>query len=301
MRQWIAAITFLAVQTCPVVAADDIAGATSPRVFEPAQLNAMPGTAVKHPVRVRGVLRLQLTDGPYLYQDMETYGLERGREAFVTVASSNRVAWYAELYEAALVVITGDYRKSGCRGPDAACPHMKNELDPVAIEVMGYPDKSAIEKQSAGGQRPLRRVGSDDAQWTEIVDIVERLQRAVRERDLKALRGLIEPRVDRAQWDPEWPAALESELRPGGRAHWRLFGSSSLLASERDGPSAYRVYDIPWTHRYTKRSVEVCFDRRVRSEADWPNSEFDLLSENLGDPFACMTAVRADGGWWLEI
>lgn len=299
MRSWITAMFVLA--ACPFVAMGDSTVAAAPRVFEPVQLNAMPGLEEKRSVRVRGVLRLQLTDGPYLYQDMEAYGLERGREHFVTVAWSDRIAWYAELYEAALVVITGDYRKSGCRRPDAVCPHMKNELDPLAIEVVGYLDKSAIEKRSAAGQRPLRRVGADDTQWPEIVDIVERFQNAVRERDSKAVRALIEPRIDRAQWDPEWLAALEAELRPGGRAHWRLFDPGSPFVNARDRSLAYRVYDVPWTHRYTKRSVEICFDRRVASEADWPDSEFDILSENLGDPFACVTAVRADGAWWLEI
>ena len=272
----------------------------APPVLAPQELNAS-SASPEGRVRVRGVLQLALTDGPYLHQDMRAYGATRDQERYVTVLRSDKVAWYAELYEAALVVVTGNYRKSGCRAPGAACPHLKNELDPVSIEVLGYPDKSAAERKSDDGKRPLRAVHSGDPEWVAVAGLVDRFRRAVRARDVKALSAMIEPRVEAFARDPDRRAAIDGAFAPGARAQWRLFDPASAFIDERRPEPAYRVYESPSWPSYVSRSLTVCFDKGVRSQADWPDSVFDLASANLGDPFACIVAVRADRGWWLEI
>lgn len=274
-------------------------GGAPATIYDPDTLNALPGTPDRRRVRVKGILRIHSdTDGPYLFQDMRAY-VERGhREHMVTVAWFADMHLHLERYEAALVVITGDYGKSGCRAPDAVCPHMKNELTPVSVEVVGYPNKAAGERLSDAGHRPLLDVTASDPQWAEISDVAHVLVRAVRERDAKALRKLIDP-GNAADYPPE---ALDDAMAPGGRVDWRLFAPENAFVTDRNPMPAFRAYAVheaPYGNEL--RAVAICFDKKIRSDADWPNSEFDLDSENVGDPFVCVTAFKTARGWWLDI
>jgi hypothetical protein len=273
------------------------------KVYDSQMLNALPPRTEMRGVRVRGILRLTgLTDGPYLLQDMETYGLkaERNRHT-VTVARSSRVLWFQERYEAALVIITGDYSKSGCREPDAICPHMKNELDPVSIEVISYPDKSVAEKVAEAGRHALRRVTKSDPHWLEIADMAERLVQAVRRRDFDAIRVLVDPGASVAG-DPSFGVWLDEMLLPGGAVRWRLFDPESAFVSARHLQPAFRVYDTnEGPYGDEQRSVAICFDKGVRGDVEWPDSEFDLDAENVGDPYTCVHGFRTAHGWWLGV
>lgn len=272
-------------------------------VYEPDALNASPITSDTRRIRVRGILRLYaLSDGPYLFQDMNAYALKSQPEHMVTVSRSSRIVWYRERYEAARVVITGDYRRSSCREPGAACPHLKNELDPIAIEIVDYPDKSAAEAHAESGRQPLHAVATDDRHWQEIADMAQRLARAVRQRDLKTIRALIDPGSNAASGPPRDPRWLDETLAPGGRVYWRLFDPESSFVSEQNPRPVFRAYEInDQAYRDEQRSIAICYDRGIRSNWTWPDSQFDFETANVGDPYACVRAFKGAGGWWLDI
>lgn len=266
-------------------------------------MNALPpGTEIRD-VRVRGILRIYaLTDGPYLLQDLDAFERERGLKRVVTVAYADNIEWLTERYELALVVITGNYRRSVCRGPGYACPHIKNELQPQAIEVLGYPDKSTVEARVDLGREVLKALTPTDPMWGEVSDIARRLVIATRDRDVAALRVLIDV-GDRAAGTTEWePGWIEADLRPGGRVYWRLFDPESAFVTERKPSPDFRAYRINADmFSSEEQAFAICFDRNIRSAGDWPNSVFDLETENLGDPFACVEAFKDARGWWLSI
>jgi hypothetical protein len=271
--------------------------------FDPQTLNALPRATALRGIRVRGILRLHaLSDGPYLYQDMDAYARDADMDRMVTVQRSTSIVWYAERYEAALVVIAGDYRRSACRGREAVCPHLRNELDPRSIDVIGYPDKSIVERSAAWGRRPLRAIGRDDGLWPEISGVAERLVRAILRRDLKTIRALIDPGIAAETDEPADRSRFDDALAPGGRVYWRLFESESAFASERNPRPAFRSYDIdaaPYGNE--ERSVAICFNKSDRTNIDWPDTEFDLNSANVGDPYTCVEAFKVARGWWFNI
>lgn len=277
-------------------------GPKSERIFDPETLNNMPRASEVRRISVVGVLRIYAqSDGPHLFQDLQAYSGKGQPEHMITVAGSAHITSFAERYEAAEVVITGNYRKSACREPAAACPHMVGELEPVSIGVRSYPDKSTIERQTEAGQRSLRSIATTDPDWSEIVVLAERLVSATRKRDMTALRALIRPKSN----DPNAATdekGLDETLAPGARVLWRLFDPESAFVTEQNARPAFRAYETQEkTFSDELRTVAICFDKEIRRSQDWPDSEFDLDTENLGDPFACVRAYKVARGWTLVI
>jgi hypothetical protein len=289
-HRWRVAIWALAFASAGVAGGEP----ATDKIYDPDTLNALPaGTAIE-PVRVRGVFAINTdTDGPYLYQDMRSYGLRGGREHMVTIPFSLELLAYVKRYEAALVIITGKYRKSGCREPKAICPHMSRELFPSSVEVIGYPDKAPAEQVNESGREPLREVVAGDPDLPPITDLSHRLVRAVAERDIKAVGALA---------DPENAKNRDYRLvGPGSRIYWHLFDPEAAFVSEENRRPAFKIYEYPYRSQDEVRAVAICFDKGKQANMSWPDSQFDLDAHNVGDPYACITAARSARGWQLHI